>query len=204
MGRYVAAFTDTYLPTMNGITYTAQLWRERWAAGYTPGPDEHPVASVPAPLYETYRLGVPAVPDGVADADVVHVHTPFTLGVAGRRFARRADAPVVASYHTLLDERVDRLAPSEPFASALHGACRRYERWFFDGVDIVVTPGRSRTPSSRAKPATTTRRATCRRFAPQSDGCSRTGIGYATAVCAVVRWSRSNTQSTGWRGSTTE
>ena len=27
----VAAFTDTYLPTVNGVTYTVKTWREQWA-----------------------------------------------------------------------------------------------------------------------------------------------------------------------------
>ncbi len=30
MGLRVVAFTDTYLPTVNGVTYTVKAWRDRW------------------------------------------------------------------------------------------------------------------------------------------------------------------------------
>ena len=29
--RSVAVFTDTYLPTVNGVTYTVKAWRDCWA-----------------------------------------------------------------------------------------------------------------------------------------------------------------------------
>ncbi|MFB6372406.1 MAG: hypothetical protein ABEN55_04710, partial [Bradymonadaceae bacterium] len=41
-----------------------------------------PVASVPFPLYEGYRIGAPRVPAATRGADLVHVHTPFSVGVA--------------------------------------------------------------------------------------------------------------------------
>ncbi|GAB3021468.1 glycosyltransferase [Natronobiforma cellulositropha] len=148
----VAAFTDLYLPTVNGVTYTVRLWRERWPHcrsempvvypemdGYTPGAGEHPVRSVRAPLYPQYRLGLPRVPAGLERPDLVHVHTPFTLGVAGVRFARKRDVPVVASYHTLLGDRADQHVPVG-FVDGLRETCRAYERSFFERVDHVVAP----------------------------------------------------------------
>ena len=61
--RTVAAFTDTYLPTVNGVSYTVRTWRRRWrrqggrmAVGYPedgdyrPKTGEHPVSSVPFPF----------------------------------------------------------------------------------------------------------------------------------------------------------
>ncbi len=53
----VAAFTDTYQPTVNGVTYTVSTWRDRWverggrmdvvypAADHTPENGEYPVWS---------------------------------------------------------------------------------------------------------------------------------------------------------------
>ncbi|PSP70337.1 glycosyl transferase family 1, partial [Halobacteriales archaeon QH_9_66_26] len=77
----VAAFTDTYLPTVNGATYTIRTWRERWldrggrmdvvypGSSHDPAVGEHPVGSLPFPFYEGFRLGAPTVPDAVRDAD---------------------------------------------------------------------------------------------------------------------------------------
>jgi len=151
----VVAFTDTYLPTVNGVTYTVSAWRDRWTArggrmdvvypdgdGYEPAPGEHPVASVPFPYYDGFRLGVPRLPRAVRelDVDVVHAHTPFALGLAALRLARRTGAPLVASYHTPTGEYADYLSDREPVERVIAGASRRYERWFFRRVDAVVAP----------------------------------------------------------------
>jgi len=153
--RPVAAFTDTYLPTVNGVTYAVKAWRDAWrdrggrmdvvypgAGGHDPDPDEHPVRSLPFPFYDGFRLGLPRVPRAVrgGDAAVVHAHTPFSLGLAALRLGRRADLPVVASYHTPTGEYADYLADRERTAEAIAGLSRRYERWFFRRVDAVVAP----------------------------------------------------------------
>ncbi|WP_255193088.1 glycosyltransferase [Natronobeatus ordinarius] len=148
----VTAFTDLYLPTVNGVTYTVSLWRERWSCrwgtmpvvyprmdGHQPAADEYPVRSVPAPLYSRYRLGLPTIPDDLETPDLVHVHTPFTVGYAGIRFARKREIPVVASYHTLLDDRADQHVP-ESLVEGLEYTCRAYERSFFERVDHVTAP----------------------------------------------------------------
>jgi glycosyltransferase involved in cell wall biosynthesis len=156
----VLAFTDTYLPTVNGVTYTVKTWRDRWlarggrmdvvypsASGHSPADGEHPVRSLPFPFYDGFRLGLPAVPDAAAgaDADVVHAHTPFSLGLAGYRHARRHDRPLVCSYHTPTSEYASYLAVRgvgriEPL---LARASERYERWFFSRADAVVVPSES-------------------------------------------------------------
>ena len=148
----VAAFTDTYLPTVNGVTYTIRTWRERWrdrggrmdvvypgAADYVPDAGERPVTSFGFPFYAGYRYALPAVPQAVRDVDVVHVHTPFTLGLAGLRLARAEDLPLVASYHTPTGEYSDYLAP-RPVSSLVRGVSEYWERTFFDRADVVLVP----------------------------------------------------------------
>jgi 1,2-diacylglycerol 3-alpha-glucosyltransferase len=152
MVETVTVFTDLYRPTINGVTYAIDLWRDRWRArgrmpvvfpridGYDSGPDEFPVRSLQAPLYEQYRLGLPPIPKGLPEPDLVHAHTPFSLGVAGLRYARGKEVPLVASYHTMLGERTETKVAGEALATGLWFACRRYERWFFEKADLVVTP----------------------------------------------------------------
>lgn len=148
----VVTFTDSYLPTVNGVTYTIRTWAERWrdrggrmdvvypGSEYNPKEGEHPVRSLPFPFYEGYRLGVPRIPDDLPDVDVVHVHTPFSLGIAGLRLARRADVPLVASYHTPTGEYAEYIAPGPRTASGLRRASQRWEQWFFDRADLVLVP----------------------------------------------------------------
>ncbi|KAB1188757.1 MULTISPECIES: glycosyltransferase family 4 protein [Haloferax] len=149
----VAAFTDTYLPTVNGVTYTIQTWRERWHRRggrmdvvfpkddeYTPESGEFPVRSLPFPFYEGMRVGVPRIPDAVEDADLVHAHTPFGLGLAGLRLARRRDLPFVATYHTPTSEYAEYLSSVGAIERGVERTAERYERWFFDRADAVIVP----------------------------------------------------------------
>lgn len=149
----VCAFTDTYLPTVNGVTYTVKSWRDAWrgaggrmdvvypaAEGHDPGPGEHPVPSVPFPFYDGYRLGAPLLPRSLDGVDIVHAHTPFTLGVAAWQLARQTGRPFVISYHTPMEEYTPYLAGVEPVARALSAVSRSYQRWFFDHADVVIAP----------------------------------------------------------------
>jgi glycosyltransferase involved in cell wall biosynthesis len=149
----VAAFTDTYLPTVNGVTYTIQTWRKRFqdrggrmdvvypnARDYDPEPGEHPVRSVPFPFYEGFRVGVPRVPDAVRDAEVVHAHTPFALGLSGLRLASRSDRAFVASYHTPTAEYADYITERPRVERAIRNVSRSYERWFFGRAAVVLVP----------------------------------------------------------------
>lgn len=149
----VAAFTDSYLPTVNGVTYTVSTWHDRWQsrggempvvyprADYDAGPAEHSVPSLRFPFYEGYRMALPRTPSAVADldVDVVHAHTPFGLGLAGLRFAHKHDLPFVASYHTPTAEYANYVVP-DAATGVVRGASERWERWFLDHADLVLTP----------------------------------------------------------------
>ncbi|MDS0279941.1 glycosyltransferase family 4 protein [Halomicroarcula sp. S1AR25-4] len=148
----VAAFTDTYLPTVNGVTYTVKTWRDRWHArggrmdvvyprsDHDAEDGEYPVRSLPFPFYEGFRLGMPQIPDAVNGADVVHAHTPFSLGMAGQRLARKLDAPLVASYHTPTGEYAEYVSSNTTVESAVQSSAEHYERWFLDRAAVVVAP----------------------------------------------------------------
>ncbi|WP_227373923.1 glycosyltransferase [Haladaptatus halobius] len=153
MSRWVAAFTDTYLPTINGVTYTIRSWRDCWERNggrmdvvyprsddYVPEKGEHPIGSLPFPFYDGYRLGTPRVPKAVRDADIVHSHTPFAIGLGGLRLARKHDRAFVTSYHTPTGEYADYLVSNDAVAEYVERASVAYERWFFDHSDAVLTP----------------------------------------------------------------
>mgnify|MGYP000188683112 FL=1 len=164
----VAAFTDTYLPTVNGVTYTVETWRDRWESrggrmdvvypdgDHDPAPGEHPVGSLPFPFYEGFRLGVPDVPAAVEAADLVHAHTPFGLGLAGYRLARKRDLPLVASYHTPTSEYAEYVAFADAVERVVRRGAESYERWFLDRADVVVAPSERTATHIRENVATET------------------------------------------------
>ncbi|WP_254537569.1 glycosyltransferase [Halomarina litorea] len=151
----VAVFTDTYLPTVNGVTYTIETWRDRWRArggrmdvvypksGHVPGDREFPVFSLPFPFYDGFRIAGPLVPDTVRDVDLVHSHTPFGIGLGGYRLARRSEKPFVASFHTPTSEYANYL--SDGLATVVSRAADRYENAYLGRADHVITP----SPSAR-------------------------------------------------------
>ncbi len=153
MACRVGVFTDTYLPTLNGVSYTIKAFASRWpgegrempiaypgSRAYDPGPNEYPVRSLPFPFYPGFRVGLPRVPDALADVDLVHAHTPFGLGLAGLRVVRSRSCPLVASYHTPTSEYASYLAPISAVERFVSGTAKRYERWYYNKADIVLTP----------------------------------------------------------------
>ncbi|PSQ31453.1 glycosyl transferase family 1 [Halobacteriales archaeon SW_6_65_46] len=156
----VATFTDTYLPTVNGATYTVESWRDRWerrggrmhvvypSSEHEPRPREHPVESLSFPFYDGLYVSTPRIPRGLHDIDIVHTHTPFSLGIAGYRYARRHDRPLVTSYHTPTSEYVEYL-PSDVFSDSLASVAAGYERRYLDRADAVTVPSQSTRESLR-------------------------------------------------------
>lgn len=120
----VALFSDTYLPTVNGVARTlGRLVDHLLRTGHevaliTPRIEDTPVegvslhhriACIPAPLYPELQLARTLDRKGkrrLAEfrPDVVHVATESTVGWSGRRWARKNGVPLVTSFHTNFPE----------------------------------------------------------------------------------------------------
>lgn len=155
MRMQVVAFTDTYFPSINGVTYTVKSWRDGWEArggqmdvvypaqeGYDPVDGEHPVRSLPFPFYDDFQLGLPKLPSSLPDPDLVHLHGPFTMGISGHRLARRASVPVISTYHTPVSRYAEYLSSNPKLVNIIEQAAERYERFFYKHSDIVIAPSR--------------------------------------------------------------
>ena len=113
----IGLFTDTFLPDQNGIvTSVGLLSDELRKLGHhvdvvAPDFPEHVdtrqdvrrVESIRYMFLPTYRLAWPTRKDFEQKYDLVHTHTPLTLGLAGMRLARKWDVPHVATYHTHIE-----------------------------------------------------------------------------------------------------
>ncbi|MEV7229634.1 glycosyltransferase [Polymorphospora sp. NPDC051019] len=120
----MAHFSDTYLPRRDGIITSL-----RTLTGALGGAGHECLTVVPGHRRQPAQpdvLALPAVPCGVADLrllpwptlrqvrrieawqpDLVHVHTPGSVGLLGVLTARRLGLPVVHTYHTDLQAYVD-------------------------------------------------------------------------------------------------
>jgi phosphatidylinositol alpha 1,6-mannosyltransferase len=155
-GLRLALFSDTFLPQLNGVTRTldrlVKAVRERggetltWTTtdpGATADPAVRRLASVPFWAYPTLRLAAPRTSRVARELHafaptLVHVATPFGVGLSGRAAARRLGIPMVSSYHTSFSAyaRFYRLG-------LLSGPGWRYLRWFHNAGLRTYCPTRA-------------------------------------------------------------
>ncbi|MGH9885847.1 MAG: glycosyltransferase family 4 protein [bacterium] len=149
----VAIFTDTFAPQMNGVARTlgrlaTELDRRGYAARVyattdprsAPSPAVERWSSVPFWLYPELRLANPKsalVERSLRrwNPTLVHVATPFGLGLAGTKAARRLGIPVASSYHTSFGEYAKFYG-----LGALAGPGWRYLRWFHNRTRRTYVP----------------------------------------------------------------
>ncbi|MBX3096193.1 MAG: glycosyltransferase [Fimbriimonadaceae bacterium] len=153
----IAVFSDSALPILNGVAVSVNLLveelrrRGHFVVLYTsafPGfedsdPDTVRFPSVRVKEHPGYPL---AVPPFVAflpafkrhDFDIVHTHTPFTVGYAGLKWAQRSGIPIVSTYHT----QYDRYTHYFPYAppSVVRQQIRRHTKLYYNQVDRILTP----------------------------------------------------------------
>lgn len=114
----IGFFTDSYFPEIDGVTYTLKLWKERLeekghevfiiypeSSEYEPEENEIPVSSISNPFYEGYNIPISIRSKNFPDnLDIVHCHSPASIGVAGRLHAYRNNISTVYTHHTPLEE----------------------------------------------------------------------------------------------------
>ena len=149
----IGLFTDTFLPDQNGIvTSVCLLSDELRALGHQVDvvaprfpehldrrPDVRRVASVRYPLLPTYRLAWPGRRSFEQRYDLIHTHTPLTLGLAGARLARKWGVPHVATYHTHLEAYTHYVPGMTQLNRAVHFMPKVVGRLYGE-ADAVITP----------------------------------------------------------------
>lgn len=123
MGLKIAIFTDTFAPEVNGVAKTLKRFTEyldeqgieyRVFAPKSSNEDlyssnVHRFLSLPFFLYQECRLALPKMSNvreelQLFQPDIIHVATPFNMGLCGLHYAKKLNIPVVGSYHTNFDK----------------------------------------------------------------------------------------------------
>ncbi|MFC4598218.1 glycosyltransferase family 4 protein [Cohnella hongkongensis] len=161
----LALFTDTYAPEMNGVAKTLERWtaylRERgvecqvFAPSRPRGEKQAPdmaerLRSIRFFLYPELRLAVPQMAGAESKLldfkpTVVHVATPFGVGVTGRQLALKHGIPLVASHHTHYVRYL-------PYYNLqwLSKATWKYMNWFHRPCSRIYVPSPSVLEECRA------------------------------------------------------
>lgn len=156
----IALFSDSALPVLNGVSVSIDALvgalRERGHSvsvftashfGYRdPNPNTYRFPAVPTPWTKGYPLAMPPFYPMLwhfrrGRFDLVHTHTPWTIGFVGLRWAQSHGLPVVSSYHTLYDKYAHYI----PFFPKRYVRFKiaKHTNFYYNAADHVITPSQA-------------------------------------------------------------
>lgn len=163
----IAYFTDTFLPQVNGIaTALANQATQLGKQGhnvliFTPKLDGihrekfkaenvqvvH-LPTVPALLYPEFKLGVFGLPKVVQNLvrfkpDIIHLHSPLTVGMDAVMAAKIFKKPLVGTIHVYLtDSSYLRWLKYRLAVKVIDNVVERYLNFLFSQCDLVLAPSK--------------------------------------------------------------
>ncbi|MET3196564.1 glycosyltransferase family 1 protein [Bacillus sp. OAE603] len=151
----IAIFTDTYVPQVNGVAKTLNRFTnylnenghtfhvfspEDCGAGSTENVTR--LKSVPFKIYPECKISLPnfsKIKKKIKEfnPDIIHVATPFTIGLCGIQISKKLNIPLVASYHTNFDHYLHyyKLTYLESFLW-------KYLDWFHRSTKKIFVPSK--------------------------------------------------------------
>ncbi len=155
----IGFFTDTYVPQINGVATLLpildRLLTKQGHRVYTFAPSYHGrrwslegerVFRFPALKFLYHKESRVTIPyhreawRAFQELDVIHSHTPFSLGVLAIRLSRRYDVPHLHTYHTLFTEYLHYLPR---YLRPTPAMVARISRAFCNRCDAVTVPSSS-------------------------------------------------------------
>ncbi len=153
----IAYFTESLPPLTDGVSHTLSYLRRSlideghdfmFFSPFVPEPDAWDgrvmeVISIPFPLYSKYRFSLPHFHDlktalARFRPDIVHICSPFMLGLLAYEYAREAGIPAVNSYHTRFVSYLKYYGFGK-----LESFSWNYLRWFYNRADRTFVPSRA-------------------------------------------------------------
>ncbi|QGT99682.1 Glycosyltransferase [Candidatus Syntrophocurvum alkaliphilum] len=152
----VGIFTDSYKPYTSGVVTSISTFKEELARLgheiyiFAPSYPNHEDTeenvyrfySLPSPTNSDYTLAIPVLPGlnmlvKKLDLDIIHVHSPFTMGRVGLRYARKYHLPILFTYHTLYEQYVHYVPLAQELAREV---AIKYSSRFCNQCDHIIAP----------------------------------------------------------------
>jgi glycosyltransferase involved in cell wall biosynthesis len=153
----VAIFSDSALPILNGVSisidalvtelrnqgHSVHIFTAAYHGYEDTDPNTCRFPAVETPWTKGYPLAFPPFYQMLPvfrrqRFDVIHTHTPFTIGTVGLRWAQSHDIPIVSTYHTLYD-RYAHYVPLFP-RRYVRFKIAKHTNFYYNHVDQVITP----------------------------------------------------------------
>ena len=141
--KNITIFTDAWDPQINGVVTTLKTTiRHLESRGYDVIVIEPGMFKVTIPLQPSTGIFMPLLPMGIVDdyvrdADIIHIATEGSIGLAARYYCKKYSKRYTTSFHTKYPEYLHEHAYIPPRITS------RYFRWFHRNSDCVMVP----TPS---------------------------------------------------------
>ncbi|MGQ9788191.1 MAG: glycosyltransferase [Candidatus Hadarchaeaceae archaeon] len=151
----IGFFTDTFLPQKNGVvtsllnTGTELIRNGHEVFIFSPRTNIREfrgmkVYSYPAVTFKPYpefKIAVPQGRESVPKLDIVHNHSPFTMGLFGWRVSNFQKIPRVTTFHTLLSEYARYVAPLGK--KIMEKVVWKYCELFYNKQKGIIVPSRA-------------------------------------------------------------
>lgn len=152
----IAVFTDSALPILNGVSISVDsLITELRNAGHNvhlftaayfkhrdPDPNTYRFFALQTPWTPGYPLAFPPFAPMLRQFrkhkfDVIHTHTPFTIGFVGLRWAESHGIPIVSTYHTLYDRYAHYIPLPRRY---IRFKIAKHTSFYYSSVNQIITP----------------------------------------------------------------
>lgn len=152
----IGLFSDSYKPYQSGVVTSISTLKEElrrhghevyiFAPAYPnyedQEPDIHRYFSVPSPTNPDFTLAIPGLSgmSGVIrklNLDLIHVHSPFTMGWVGKLYANKHKIPLVFTYHTLYESYAHYVPVAQDLAREM---ASKFSTMFCNHCDHIVVP----------------------------------------------------------------
>ncbi|MBC1482667.1 glycosyltransferase family 4 protein [Listeria sp. FSL L7-1509] len=154
----IGIFTDTYSPQISGVATSIMIMEnELRKQGHTvyiftttdPNADRESeegrvfrLPSIPFVFFPERRVAVAGMNKfiklvGRLNLDIIHTHTEFSLGLLGKRIAKKYHIPSVHTYHTMYVDYLHYIAKGKIITPSMVG---KMTKSFCDSYDAIITP----------------------------------------------------------------
>ncbi len=164
----LAIFTDSFLPQVNGVvTHIIESTKNLKERGHkilicAPKPASaikktslsaikiHYLPAVPNPIYKDFRITFPLSLDVLNtvrefQAEIIHFHTPFTVGSNGVMVSKLLKIPLVGTFHTyFMEPEYLRVVGLDKIGLDTNLTVNKigwfYNNLFYNAADVVISP----------------------------------------------------------------